>query len=83
MCYVMHKINRPLNLIGFYSEEQIKEKIAEYEDKFASPYQAAERGYIDDVILPHDTRFRIIRAFEMLKTKRLTNPMKKHSNIPL
>lgn len=59
------------------------EKIAEYEAKFASPYQAAERGYIDDVILPHDTRFRIIRAFEMLKTKRLTNPMKKHSNIPL
>ena len=60
-----------------------EEKIAEYEAKFASPYQAAERGYIDDVILPHDTRFRIIRAFEMLKTKRLTNPMKKHSNIPL
>ena len=59
------------------------EKINEYESKFASPHQAATRGYIDDVILPHETRFRIIRAFEMLQTKRLTNPMKKHSNMPL
>ena len=61
----------------------IAEKEAEYQDKFASPYQAASRGYIDDVIEPRNTRFRIIRAFEMLKTKRLTNPAKKHSNIPL
>jgi len=50
---------------------------------FASPYQAANRGYIDDVIEPRNTRVRIINAFEKLQTKRLSNPMKKHSNIPL
>lgn len=61
----------------------IAEKEAEYQEKFASPYQAASRGYIDDVIEPRNTRFRIIRAFGMLKTKRLNNPAKKHSNIPL
>ena len=61
----------------------IAEKEAEYKDLFASPYQAANRGYIDDVIEPRNTRARIIRAFEMLQTKRLTNPLKKHSNIPL
>ncbi|MBR5706628.1 MAG: methylmalonyl-CoA carboxyltransferase, partial [Bacteroidaceae bacterium] len=54
-----------------------------YKDKFASPYQAANRGYIDDVIEPRYTRARIIRGFEQLQTKRLTNPLKKHSNIPL
>ena len=61
----------------------IAEKEAAYKDKFASPYQAANRGYIDDVIEPRFTRARVIRAFEMLQTKRLTNPLKKHSNIPL
>ena len=61
----------------------IQEKTDEYEDKFANPYQAASYGYIDDVIEPRNTRFRIIRAFQSLQTKRLTNPMKKHSNIPL
>lgn len=61
----------------------IAEKEAEYQDKFASPYQAASRGYIDDVIEPRNTRVRVIRAFETLQTKRLTNPLKKHSNIPL
>jgi acetyl-CoA carboxylase carboxyltransferase component len=61
----------------------IAEKEAAYKDKFASPYQAANRGYIDDVIEPRYTRARVIRAFEMLQTKRLTNPLKKHSNIPL
>ena len=68
------------------SEEKAKfiaEKEAEYKEKFASPYQAANRGYIDDVIEPRNTRIRIIRAFENLQTKRLTNPLKKHSNIPL
>ena len=59
----------------------IAEKEAEYQEKFASPYQAASRGYIDDVIEPRNTRFRIIRAFQTLQTKRLTNPLKKHSNI--
>lgn len=55
----------------------------DYRDKFANPYAAAQHGYIDDVIEPRNTRFRVIRAFEMLSTKRLTNPMKKHGNIPL
>ena len=61
----------------------IAEKEAEYQEKFASPYQAASRGYIDDVIEPRNTRFRIIRAFQTLQTKRLTNPLRKHSNITL
>ena len=61
----------------------IAEKEAEYKDLFASPYQAANRGYIDDIIEPRNTRKRIIHAFENLQTKRLTNPLKKHSNIPL
>ncbi len=61
-----------------------KEKLLnEYRDKFANPYVAAEQGYIDDVIEPSNTRFRVIRAFEMLSTKRAKNPMKKHGNIPL
>lgn len=55
----------------------------EYRDKFANPYVAAKKGYIHDVIEPAQTRFRIIRAFEMLATKRETNPPKKHGNIPL
>jgi acetyl-CoA carboxylase carboxyltransferase component len=57
--------------------------LKEYRDKFANPYVAAEHGYIDDVIEPGHTRFRVIRAFEMLATKRASNPMKKHGNIPL
>jgi len=61
----------------------IEEKENEYKDKFASPYQAANRGYIDDVIEPRNTRFRIIRAFKNLQTKKVTNPLRKHSNIPL
>ena len=61
----------------------IAEKTAEYQNKFANPYQAASYGYIDDVIEPRNTRFRVIRAFQALQTKRLTNPLKKHSNIPL
>ena len=61
----------------------ILEKETEYKDKFANPYAAAARGYIDDVIEPRNTRFRVIRAFETLQTKRLTNPLKKHDNIPL
>ncbi len=57
--------------------------IAEYRQKFANPYKAAELGYIDEVIRPEDTRPRVIRAFEMLRTKRQENPPKKHGNIPL
>ncbi|MGD9899885.1 MAG: acyl-CoA carboxylase subunit beta [Calditrichaceae bacterium] len=61
----------------------LKEKEQEYFDKFANPYVAASRGYIDDIIEPRRTRFRIIKALEMLKNKRETMPMKKHGNIPL
>ena len=61
----------------------IAEKEKEYEDLFANPYQAAKYGYIDDVIEPRNTRFRIIRALDQLADKRMTNPAKKHGNIPL
>jgi len=60
-----------------------EEKIEEFRDKFANPYVAAERGYVDSVIRPRDTRRRIIQALEMLDTKRDKNPPKKHGNIPL
>jgi acetyl-CoA carboxylase carboxyltransferase component len=59
------------------------ELVAEYREKFASPYVAAERGYIDDVIEPKETRPRLINALEMLGNKRDSNPPKKHGNIPL
>ncbi len=59
------------------------EKISEYTDRFANPYIAAERGYVDDVIDPRDTRPRLISALEMLLTKRETLPPRKHDNIPL
>ncbi len=61
----------------------IAEKEADYRDKFASPYVAAKFGYIDDVIEPKQTRFRIARALESLQTKRDVMPAKKHANIPL
>jgi acetyl-CoA carboxylase carboxyltransferase component len=59
------------------------ELVTEYREKFASPYVAAERGYIDDVIEPKETRPRLINALEMLSNKRDANPAKKHGNIPL
>ena len=59
------------------------ELVAEYREKFASPYVAAERGYIDDVIEPKETRPRLINALEMLGNKRDSSPAKKHGNIPL
>jgi len=64
-------------------QKMLDEKIAEYTEKFANPYIAAERGYIDDVIEPVQTRPRLIRALAMLATKRDNNPPKKHGNIPL
>ena len=56
---------------------------AEYRERFANPYRAAELGYVDEVMKPEDTRPRLIRAFEMLRTKRQENPPKKHGNLPL
>ena len=64
-------------------EEKWKEKEAEYAELFANPYRAAERGIIDDVILPHETRKRICRSLVMLRDKKLENPWRKHGNIPL
>ena len=61
----------------------IADKETEYNEKFANPYNAAKYGYIDDIIEPRNTRFRIIRALQALATKKDQNPMKKHSNIPL
>lgn len=59
------------------------EKKAEYEELFSNPYQAAEKGYIDDVIEPRNTRFRVIRALEALAGKKQSIPAKKHDNLPL
>jgi propionyl-CoA carboxylase beta chain len=60
-----------------------KEKVAEFRERFANPYVAAERGYIDAVIEPSQTRAKLINALRSLETKRDTNPKKKHGNIPL
>ena len=60
-----------------------KEKIGEFRERFASPFVAAERGFIDDVIEPHETRPKVIRALRMLQNKVDTMPRKKHSNLPL
>ena len=64
-------------------KEYIKEKEEEYNKLFCTPFNAAKYGYIDDVIEPRNTRFRVIRALEQLKTKKYNNPAKKHGNIPL
>ncbi|MGB0921059.1 MAG: acyl-CoA carboxylase subunit beta [Alphaproteobacteria bacterium] len=64
-------------------ETKIAERTAEYEDRFANPFVASARGYIDDVIMPHSTRRRIARALKLLEDKELENPWKKHDNIPL
>ncbi len=63
--------------------EAVEKKAEEYRNKFANPFIAANRGYIDDVIMPHNTRRRLSRAFAMLRNKKLENPWKKHGNIPL
>jgi len=57
--------------------------VAEYEEKFANPYEAAARGYVDAVIEPHETRARLVAGLRLLETKRDRNPPRKHGNIPL
>jgi propionyl-CoA carboxylase beta chain len=73
--------------ILYRSELADREKIAgrtkDYEDRFANPFVAAEKGFIDEVIQPHSTRKRVCRAFASLRGKKLQNPWKKHDNIPL
>lgn len=73
------------NEIQFASDPQAKwkEKEQEYQELFANPYRAAERGFIDEVIVPEDTRIKVMRAFDMLKNKAVSLPRKKHGNIPL
>jgi propionyl-CoA carboxylase beta chain len=63
--------------------EKLAAHIADYEERFANPFVAAERGFIDDVILPHSTRRRIARGLKLLKSKAVDIPWKKHDNIPL
>jgi propionyl-CoA carboxylase beta chain len=63
--------------------EKIAARTADYENRFANPFVAAERGFIDDVIMPHSTRRRVARSFASLRHKKLSNPWKKHDNIPL
>jgi len=62
---------------------KLAEKEAEYAEKFANPYRAAERGFVDDVILPSETRSRVANAFKILENKREELPAKKHGNIPM
>ncbi len=64
-------------------EARIAERTKEYETNFANPFVAARKGYIDDIIMPHSTRKRIARSLKALATKQVTNPPKKHDNIPL
>jgi propionyl-CoA carboxylase beta chain len=63
--------------------EKIQKRVDDYQARFANPFVAAERGYLDDVILPRNTRKRVSRALNMLKNKTVENPWKKHDNIPL
>jgi len=65
------------------SPEEIAERTAEYEARFANPFVAASKGFIDEVIMPHSTRKRIAKGLQKLRTKKLENPWKKHDNIPL
>ncbi len=79
---IVHK--RDLDKVSESDREKLRqEKIAEFRDRFANPFVAAERGYIDAVIEPADTRARIITALRALENKKDTNPRKKHGNIPL
>jgi propionyl-CoA carboxylase beta chain len=64
-------------------EDRRAKLIDDYKARFANPYSAAERGYLDDVIVPHETRPKVITALETLLTKRAQPPQRKHGNIPL
>ncbi len=64
------------------AEEKAK-AVEEYKEKFSNPYRAAEQGYIDEIILPKDTRYKLIQALEMTQNKSVSNPPKKHGNMPL
>jgi propionyl-CoA carboxylase beta chain len=63
--------------------EKIAARTKEYEDRFLSPFVAAERGYIDEVIMPRATRKRLVRALAMLRGKKVEMPVRKHDNLPV
>ena len=63
--------------------DKIAERTKEYEDRFANPFVAAEKGFIDEVIMPHSTRRRVSRSFAALENKHVEMPYRKHDNIPL
>ncbi|MDD9875972.1 MAG: methylmalonyl-CoA carboxyltransferase, partial [Magnetovibrio sp.] len=63
--------------------EKIEQRTEEYRQRFANPFIAGHRGFIDDVIMPHNTRLRVARSLRMLRDKDVENPWKKHANIPL
>jgi propionyl-CoA carboxylase beta chain len=65
------------------NQDEATKRVDEYREKFASPFVAASRGYIDDIIRPQNTRWRICRALTLLRDKKLENPWKKHDNLPL
>ena len=65
------------------SSKEVDKKLKEYVEKFANPYITSERGYVDDIITPRETKQKLIYAFNLLRTKVDTNPKKKHGNIPL
>ena len=64
-------------------QDKIQARTDEYQEKFANPFIAASRGYVDDVVMPQDTREKVCRSFAMLRDKQLENPWRKHGNIPL
>ena len=73
-----------IKTVAVYSDaDKIAAHTKVYEDRFLNPFVAAERGYIDEVIMPHSTRPRIARALALLANKDVENPWKKHDNIPL
>ena len=79
---LVHTVIKTLNFVCFLghgSEEQEKE----YVEKFSNPFPAAARGYVDDIINPSETRKRICMDLKMLASKKLSNPEKKHANMPL
>ena len=76
-------LNRDALAAAADPEAERRRLVADYETAFANPYVAASRGYIDDVIVPSETRPRLIRGLELLADKRDSNPPRKHGNIPL
>ncbi len=89
LCYPMAEIavmgaDGAVNILYRNADQETKDQaIADYKENFANPYRVAELGYIDEIILPRDTRYKLIQALEMTKNKSVSNPPKKHGNMPL